>query len=175
MRTVVTEPGPVAELFLVPATAAVAAGGIVQFDAYGRTADGDSVAVAVTYTATGGTIAGDGKYSAGAEPGTYQVVAATAEGLEDTSEVIVSAAPPGRVVLVPAVAASRPGETTRFVATVFDGSGAIVSDPVSYAATCGTVTGAGVFNATQGDAGAVPRHRDRGRGRGHDRGGDPAE
>jgi hypothetical protein len=147
------EPEPVAELFLVPATAAVAAGGVVAFEVYGRTADGDSVGVVVTYTATGGTIAGDGRYTAGAEPGTYQVVAATAAGLEDTTEVTITAAALGQVVLMPDIAASRPGETTRFVATVFDANGTGVSAPVTYEASCGTVSGTGVFSAPQGEPG----------------------
>ena len=147
------DPEPAAELFLVPATATVPAGGGVRFEAYGRTADGDSVAVAVTYTATGGAIAADGQYTAGPDEGTYQVVAAAAGGLEDTAEVVITAAPLGRLVLVPNIAASRPGETTRFVASVFDAAGNPLSDPVSYAASCGAVSGAGVFSAPQGEPG----------------------
>jgi len=147
------EPDPAAELFLVPATATVPAGGGVRFEAYGRTAGGDSVAVAVTYDATGGSIAGNGQYTAGPDEGTYRVVAAAAGGLEDTAQVVITAAPLGRVVLVPKIAASRPGETTRFVASVFDAAGNPLSDPVSYAASCGTVSGTGVFNAPQGEPG----------------------
>lgn len=152
--TIAGAPDPAAEVILVPANASVAAGGTVQFEAYGYTAGGDSVAVTVTYTATGGTIAGDGRYTAGGALGTYRVVAASAAGVADTAEVIISGAPVARVVLLPDIAASRPGETTRFVASVLNAFGASMPDPVTYEATCGTVTTAGVFNAPQGEIGS---------------------
>jgi hypothetical protein len=152
--TIGAVPDPVAEVILVPATASVAAGGTVQFEAYGRTGAGDSVSVTVTYTATGGTIAGGGRYTAGGAAGTYRVVAASAAGIADTAEVVISAAPVARVELLPDIAASRPGETTRFAATVWNTLGASVPDPVTYEATCGTVTGAGAFNAPQDKTGS---------------------
>lgn len=147
--TISGAPDPLAELFLTPSTATVGAGGTVQFEAYGNTTAGDSVAASAAYTATGGTITQNGRYTAGGAPGTYQVVASTAD-LADTADVVITSAPPGRVVLMPDIAASRPGEATRFVASVFTASGAPVSDPVTWATTCGAVSGTGVFNAPQG-------------------------
>ena len=141
----------VVEVILTPASASVAAGATVQFEAYGHTTSGDSVAVPATYTATGGTITQNGRYTAGGVPGTYRVVASVAD-LADTSTVQVSAAPVGRVQLLPDIAASRPGETTRFVASVFNDLGTPVSEPVTYATTCGTVSGTGVFNGPLGGA-----------------------
>ena len=44
---------PVEQVILAPDAASVATGGTVQFNAYGRNTAGDSVAVPVTYTATG--------------------------------------------------------------------------------------------------------------------------
>src|SRR5688572_16315209 len=46
---------------------------LIHFRAHGRTSAGDSVDAAVTWTATGGTILPDGRYSAAAV-GTYAVI-----------------------------------------------------------------------------------------------------
>ena len=54
---------------------------------------GDSVAVAVTYAASGGTISSTGLYTAGSTGGTFRVVAAVS-GISDTSVVSVSAPAP---------------------------------------------------------------------------------
>jgi plastocyanin len=144
---------PVTDVILVPEHATVTAGDIVQFAAYGRTDGGDSVAVTLAYTATGGTIAADGRYTAGGAAGTYRVVAASPAGIADTSEVVISAAPIAQVVLLPDIAASRPGETSRFAATVLNTVGQSVPEPVTYQATCGAVTSVGVFTAPQGGSG----------------------
>ncbi len=137
---------PVVAVILVPATASVTVGGSIRFDAYGRTGAGDSVPVTASYTGTGGTVAGDGMYTAGQVAGTYQVVA-TSGGLADTSDVTVAAAEVARVTLLPDIAASRPGETTKFVATAWNALGDVMPAPVAYEATCGAVTGGGVFTA----------------------------
>ncbi len=152
--TISSAPDPVMRVFLVPETASVEAGGTLQFEVYGRTGAGDSVPVAVAYTATGGTIGGGGLYSAGGTAGTYRVIAASAGGAADTSEVTVAAAPVARVTLRPDLAASRAGETTRFTATVWNALDQPVAEPVSYQATCGDVTGAGVFTAPQDGSGS---------------------
>jgi len=154
--TVAAPSAPLAAVVLVPGTASVPAGGTVQFEAYGRTSEGDSVPAAVTYSATGGTISGGGLYTAGGNAGTYRVVATGAGGLADTAEVIISAASEeiARVTLVPEIAASRAGATTQFVASVWNSSGQSVPEPVTYEATCGSVTGAGVFTAPLNGTGA---------------------
>jgi hypothetical protein len=140
-------PDPVAAVILVPETASLTAGETLQFDAYGRTGAGDSVPVTVSYTATGGTIAGGGLYTAGSAAGTYRVVATSAADLADTAEVTIAEAAIARVTLLPDIAASRAGETTRFVASVWNTLDDLVPEPVTYQTTCGTVSGAGVFTA----------------------------
>lgn len=60
---------------LLPTTATLQFGATLQFTAYGRMSTGDSVAVSVTYTATGGSITADGQYTAGRTAGTFQVIA----------------------------------------------------------------------------------------------------
>jgi PKD repeat protein len=124
----------------------------MQFDAVGRNSAGDVVPTSATYTATGGTIAGGGLYTAGRVAGTYRVIANTTAGPADTAEVVIEAAPVARVALRPDIAASRPGQITRFVSGVWNSLGDSVPQPVTYGATCGTVTTAGVFTAPRDES-----------------------
>jgi len=78
----------VTRIVLRPSTATVAPSSSVQFAAFGRTETGDSVAVDVTFKATGGTINATGLYTAGETAGAFRVVA-TADKLADTSAVTV--------------------------------------------------------------------------------------
>ncbi len=87
-----TPPAPaptLAKVILTPASASLVSSGTQKFAAYGRNSVGDSVAVTVTYAATGGTISSTGLYTAGSTGGTFRVVAA-ASGISDTSTVSVS-------------------------------------------------------------------------------------
>src|SRR5881394_3561388 len=87
--------GPLAQIIVTPATASTPAGASIQFAAYGRKRNGDSVAVSVTWSATGGTISSAGRYTAGQTAGTYRVIAAQSGGtLADTATVTITAAPP---------------------------------------------------------------------------------
>ncbi|NIM47653.1 MAG: hypothetical protein GTN62_00010, partial [Gemmatimonadales bacterium] len=65
---------PLSDLIITPDSSDLAPGETLQFAVYGRR-KGDSVAVAVTYTATGGTITAGGEYTAGDTLGRYWVVA----------------------------------------------------------------------------------------------------
>jgi hypothetical protein len=82
-------PPALAEVKLLPATATLAPSINRQFKAFGRTTSGDSVAVDVVFTATGGTITRDGLYTAGSTAGSYRVVA-TAGSVADTSTISVT-------------------------------------------------------------------------------------
>ncbi|MEO7476331.1 MAG: hypothetical protein ABIY46_13455, partial [Gemmatimonadales bacterium] len=107
-----------------------------------------------TYTATGGTITPAGAYKAGGQAGTYRAIATAAGGVADTAEVVILAAAIDRVMLQPDVAASRPGETTRFAASVWNTLGESVAEPVTYETTCGSVTSVGVFTAPPDGSGS---------------------
>ncbi len=90
-------PAPVpSRIVLVPASASLTTGGSQQFAAYGKSSAGDSLAVSVTFSATGGTIGATGAYKAGTTAGSFRVIAVLAGGqLADTSSVTVtSPAPP---------------------------------------------------------------------------------
>ena len=78
----------VAQIVLVPAAVTLPAGGTQQFAAWGVRNTGDSVAVAITYSATGGTITSAGLYTAGQTAGSYRVIARQTNGsLADTAAV----------------------------------------------------------------------------------------
>lgn len=78
-----------ARVILKPASVALATSATQQFAAFGRTSVGDSVAVDVTFRATGGTITPTGLYTAGGTAGAYSVIA-TSNGLADTAVVTLA-------------------------------------------------------------------------------------
>jgi hypothetical protein len=84
------EPAPtLANVIVSPVGVSLALGGSKQFQAYGRNSVGDSVAVGVTFSATGGSITSGGLYTAGQTTGTYRVIA-TSSGLSDTAVVTLA-------------------------------------------------------------------------------------
>ena len=83
-------PAPVlAQVALLPGSATLAPGTTKQFSAYGRTTTGDSVAVNVVFSATGGTVTAGGLFTAGSLAGSFRVIASVG-GLADTSTVTVT-------------------------------------------------------------------------------------
>src|SRR5437660_2031117 len=79
---------PVARIVVQPETLTVDPGQQIQYAAYGRTAAGDSTAVAVTWSAAPGAISAGGLYTAdtAAAGGDFQVTASnTSLGLSATS------------------------------------------------------------------------------------------
>jgi hypothetical protein len=82
-------PPGLASITLVPSTVTLATSATKQFVAYGWTTAGDSVAINVAFTATGGTVTAGGLYTAGSSTGTFRVIAASG-ALADTSTVTVT-------------------------------------------------------------------------------------
>jgi len=139
-----------AQILLSPGNVLLSAGGSQQFFVEGQTVDSVSVGVSPIYTATGGTISPLGAYTAGSTPGTFQVIASdTASGMADTA--LVTIAPPAptlqALVLTPTSVALLPGATQQFAVSghLTDGSTAPVT--VTYNATGGTITSAGLYTA----------------------------
>lgn len=86
---------------LLPATALLAVGAALRFQAAGTIPGNDSVPIGVVWSATGGRVGVDGTYQAGDTPGTYQVIARNLSGAQaDTAVVTVSA--PAAAAQVPA-------------------------------------------------------------------------
>ena len=135
---------------LEPPQAALAVGGSQQFTAYGRLSNGDSVAVGVAYSATGGTVTPGGLYTAGQATGTSRVIATQSEGtLADTSTVTIAggSSTVTAVVLVPPSATLTAGGTQQFAAYGRLSTGDSGSVGVTYIASGGTITGAGLYTA----------------------------
>ncbi len=133
---------------LTPATATVAAGATQQLTAQGKMSDGSTGAVAVTWSATGGTVSTSGLYKAGTTAGSYRVIAVQQGGTKaDTSAITVTKTALSSVVLTPATATVAAGATQQFTAQgkLSDGSTGAVT--VTYAATGGTVSTSGLYKA----------------------------
>ena len=144
--------GALTSIVLVPESAMVAPGDRRQFSASIRAANGDTVAVPVTYAASGGTISAGGLFVAGQVTGDYRVIAAAQGGtLADTSPVTITAAAPtlARVVLVPPSATLEAGATQQFAAYGTMSNGDSVAVSVSFSATGGAISAGGLYSAGQ--------------------------
>ena len=106
----------------------------------------------MTWTATGGTVSGSGLYKAPQTAGVYTVTGTSPDGPSATSTVTVEASGSSPEVtdvdVTPGSANLETGEVKQFkaVATMSDGS----TDPspdVSWSATGGSITGAGLYTA----------------------------
>lgn len=139
------------QLILTPASATLATGSTQQFAAYGRTTNGDSVSVSVSFSASGGSIDKSGKYTAGAIGGSYRVIANTGPRA-DTSDVVLTA-PQGstptlvQVILRPQSVSLTSGATQQFTAYGRMSNGDSVAVSATYAATGGSVTSTGLYAA----------------------------
>lgn len=77
-------------VYVTPASVTLGAGGTQAFKAYGRNSAGDSIPVAVAFSATGGAVSSSGLYTAGTTGGTFRLIAReSTTGAADTSAVMV--------------------------------------------------------------------------------------
>jgi hypothetical protein len=153
--TITPPPPTLTQLTLTPNVASVQAGGTQQFQTVGQMSDGSVSTVAVTYSATGGTISSGGLYTAGPTTGGFRVIAQTTVGttlFADTSLVTITAGPPPpptltSIILTPPSATVSTGATQQFsvVGHMSDGSSSLVA--VNYSATGGTITAGGLYTA----------------------------
>src|SRR3989442_3151660 len=128
-----------------------------QFLAYGRTQSGDSVAVAVRWTASGGTITSGGLYTADTIPGNYQVTATTASQVMAAapsmpltgSSGVKNRGPLTQVIVSPATASVVVGGTLQFMSYGRRKNGDSVAVSVTYAASGGSISAAGLYTAGQ--------------------------
>src|SRR5437867_567085 len=154
-----TPPGPVVQVVTSPDSVILDPYQTQQFVAYGRTQAGESVAVAVSWSASGGTIASSGLYTADSIDGTYQVtataqVAATAPAAATATNTTISGSstvknrgPLSKVILTPATASVLAGGMMQFAAYGRRKNGDSVSVGVVYAATGGTISATGLYTA----------------------------
>jgi hypothetical protein len=135
------------DLSVSPVSVTLEPNTVQRFTAAGG--DGSTVAPAVHWSASGGTIDSTGRYTAGRTPGQYHVIATTSDGLADTAQATVVPDAPvlDRVTISPAMASVIAGETQQFsaVGKASDGS-SIAIDP-AYSASGGTITQGGLYTA----------------------------
>lgn len=140
---------PLTSLTLVPDAISLRLGQSQQFTAYGTTQSGDSVAVDVIFSATGGSITANGIYTAGGAASSgaagmtfappncpqrskswrCQVVATDSTGdVSDTADVDIVPPPVANVAVSPPSAILAPGQTASFTATLTDDAGNVLTD-----------------------------------------------
>jgi hypothetical protein len=152
---VVVPPQPnVVAVSVAPDTTTLGPGGANGFAAVGVLNDGSTVAIGVTWQATGGSVDAGGEYIAGTTAGSYHVIAHNIEGtLADTATVTITEPPPppaptlDRVVLSPGTLSLSTGATTRLAAYGRTSLGDSVAVEVTYSASGGSITGDGLYTA----------------------------
>jgi hypothetical protein len=138
-----------------PDPTSVLAGTKKTFSATGYLSDGTTAPIGVSWTATGGTIDAGGVYTAGSTTGAFRVIAVNAAtAVADTAAVTVDApAPePEPVVVVslsvaPSATTISAGTTKQFVASARMSDSSVTSPAVTWTATGGTITSAGLYTA----------------------------
>jgi len=142
---------PVVRIVTFPDSVTLNPSDMRQFVAYGRTQAGDSVPVAVSWSASGGTITGGGLYTADTVAGSYTVTAtATSPSTAASgSAVVKNPGPVSQIVLNPTTAFAVVGGTVQFTSYGKRRNGDSVAVSVVYAATGGSVSATGVYTAGQ--------------------------
>ena len=140
---------PVVRIVTLPDSVTLNPSDMRQFVAYGRTQAGDSVPVAVSWSASGGTITGGGLYTADTVAGSYTVTAtATSPSTAVSgSAVVKNPGPVSQIVLNPTTAFAVVGGTVQFTSYGKRKNGDSVAVSVVYAATGGNVSATGLYTA----------------------------
>ena len=140
-----------------PGKVTLATNQLIRFRARGLTSSGDSVAAAVTWTTTGGTILPDGLFSAGTI-GTFDVIGVnrSREDIQvDTAKVTVVRRQLllKSVEITPGSTTLTPGTTQTFTAIGRNLADRAVPIGVTWTATGGDIDGGGTYTA--GDSGGT--------------------
>ncbi|MCC6246061.1 MAG: hypothetical protein IT353_24720 [Gemmatimonadaceae bacterium] len=156
---------PIARTFdLTPAQVTIESGSSLQFAAAATWLDGATRSTSVVYIANGGTIDVNGLYKAGAVAGTFSVIATCACGRSDTAQVTIrpvsSTATLSSLGITPRSATLNVGQSQQFAVQPVWSDGAIRAAQVTYSASAGTVTGAGLYTApsTPGTYRVIAQH-----------------
>ncbi len=152
--TVLGTPPPaptLTSLTLAPKPVSVAVSGTQQFALSALWSDGSTSVPAVTWAATGGAISGAGLYTASAVAGSYRVIATHQGGtLADTVAVTVTATPPPTLTsltVAPKPTAVTAGSSRQFTLSALWSNGSTTVPAVSWSATGGTISAAGLYTA----------------------------
>jgi hypothetical protein len=139
-----------AQLLVTPASVTLPTLGTQAFAAYGRLNGGDSVAVTVTWTATGGSISPTGLYTAGPTAGDYGVTA-TGRSFTTAATATLTSVPVASVSVSPPSATLSIGATQQLAAVTKDAAGNTLTGRVvtwlSSNSAVATVSGGGLVTA----------------------------
>jgi hypothetical protein len=147
------DPAPVVtSIQIAPDSATLQAGDSVTFAITALMSDGSTATVPVGWVATGGTMGAGAVYHAGTTPGQYRVIANTAQfQYADTVRIVIrdttSVPVLSSITVSPASATLDPGTTASFAAQGFWSDGHVAPASVSWAATGGSVTSGGLYQA----------------------------
>ena len=147
----------VVQVLITPPTASLLPGATAQFGAWGVRELGDTIGIAVIYSATGGTVGSAGLYTAGSVPGTYSVIARR-RALADTAVITILTPPVASVSVSPSAANLYVGRTAQLTATLRDANGNVLTGrainwsssapSVASVSASGLVSAGGVGSAT---------------------------
>ncbi len=141
----------VTALAVTPATGTLQSGQTQPFTAVATLSDGSTQAnPSVTWSATGGTITTAGVYTAGGTAGSYRVIGTSPAGPADTSAVTIAptTVTVTALVVTPASANLQGSQVQQFTAVATLSNGGTQANPsVTWSATGGTITTAGVYTA----------------------------
>src|SRR2546425_412870 len=151
-----------AQVVVAPRSVSLGTGSTQPFVAYGRLNNGDSVAVSVTWSGSGGVISSSGLYTAGPTPGGY-VVEASASGIDGMAILAVSDVSVASVTVSPASATVSMGSTQQLSATPKDAAGNVLAGRAvawtSSNAGIATVSATGLVTGGGAGGGAIDRER----------------
>ena len=150
LLSVTAAPPVLTGISISPQTVNLGAGQTRQFTVSASWTNGGSGVPAITYSATGGSVSASGLHTAPPTAGTYRVMATEqGGGLADTATVTVKAKAPvlTAVVLTPASATMPQAANLTFTVSGQWTNGGSGAPAVTYSATGGPITAAGVFTA----------------------------
>lgn len=134
------------QLVLNPSATTVFPGANKQFSVTASWSDGSSALPPLSFTATGGTVSAGGLYTAGTIPGDYSVIVRHTGGTKaDTSTVTIPQLT--SLSLNPASVSLGGGASQLFSVAGTWSNGATTPPAVTYSATGGTVSPAGLYTA----------------------------
>lgn len=152
------------DLVINPVAPILAPGEARPFLAEGHYSDSSVVPVAVTWSATGGTIDATGLYTAGSTTGAFQVIAtSTTDPIADTVLVTINQIAPTvqSIVLSPDTASRLSGGKVQFSAFANYSDGTFAPVAVSYTVGSGSITAGGLYTVPQvpGTYPVIARHQ----------------
>jgi hypothetical protein len=134
-------PASLTAVVLTPGSAALQYTQSRQFAAVGQLSDGTTSSIPITWTATGGTVDGTGRYTAGSTAGNFRVIARASNGMADTSTVSVTAPTITAVILTPAKFDLQSGQTQQLTVSATLSNGGTQNNPsVTYSVAGGTLS-----------------------------------